>query len=75
MLAAMLSSFGTVAGTIGITMTVALMEAACGPRLWTDAAVFTSAQQFAFACLVPVGLLAVAVALQSRRSSTMKANF
>jgi hypothetical protein len=71
--AAMLSSFGTAAGTIGIT--VALMEGAGGSRLWTDAAVFASAQQFAFACLVPVGLLAVTVALQSRRSSTAKANF
>lgn len=66
-LAAMLSSFGTAAGTIGITITVALMEAAGGPRLWTDAAVFAGAQQFAFACLVPVGLLAVFVALKSRR--------
>ena len=74
-LAAMLSSFGTAAGTIGITITVALMEGAGGSRLWTDGAVFASAQQFAFACLVPVGLLAVAVALQSRHSSTTKANF
>ena len=74
-LAAMLRSFGTAAGTIGITITVALMEGAGGSRLWTDGAVFASAQQFAFACLVPVGLLAVAVTLQSRHSSTTKANF
>jgi len=74
-LAAMLSSFGTAAGTIGITITVALMEAASGPRLWTDAAVFASAQQFAFACLVPVGLLAVAVALLSRSGSISNSKF
>jgi MFS family permease len=35
-LAAMLSSFGTAAGTIGMTITVALMEGAGGSRLWTD---------------------------------------
>lgn len=74
-LAAMLSSFGTAAGTIGMTITVALMEGAGGSRLWTDDSVFASAQQFAFACLVPVGLLAVAAALQSRHSPTTKDNF
>jgi hypothetical protein len=47
----------------------------CGPRLWTDGALFAGAQQFAFACLVPVELLAVVVAFQSRHGSTMKASF
>ena len=68
-LAAMLSSFGTAAGTIGITITVALMDAASGPRLWHDPAAFAAAQQFAFACLVPVGLVAVGVALKCRRGA------
>ena len=68
-LAAVLSSFGTAAGTIGITITVALMDAASGPRLWHDPAAFAAAQQFAFACLVPVGLVAVGVALKCRRGA------
>ena len=66
-LAAMLSSFGTAAGTIGITITVALMDAAGGPGLWQSATAFAAAQRFAFACLVPVGLVAVGVALKCRR--------
>lgn len=74
-LAAMLSSFGTAAGTIGITITVALMEAAGSPRLWTDVAVFAGAQRFAFACLVPVGLVAVTVGFQSRRGSANNSKF
>ncbi len=65
-LAAMLSSFGTAAGTIGTTITVALMESAAGPKLWTEPAALASAQQFAFACLVPVGLLTVWIACASR---------
>ena len=66
-LAAMLSSFSTAAGTIGVTITVALMDAAGGPQLWHNSAAFAAAQQFAFACLVPVGLVAVGVALKCRR--------
>ena len=65
-LAAMLSSLGTAAGTIGTTITVALMESAAGPKLWSDPAAFSSAQQFAFVCLVPIGVLAILVALKSR---------
>ena len=61
-LAAMLSSFGTAAGTIGTTLTVALMEYAGGSRLWSEPALMASAQQFAFACLVPLGVLALLVA-------------
>ncbi|HLN86023.1 MAG TPA: MFS transporter, partial [Candidatus Limnocylindrales bacterium] len=39
-LAAMLSSFGTAAGTLGITITVALMDASSGPQLWHSLAAF-----------------------------------
>jgi nitrate/nitrite transporter NarK len=67
-LSAMLSSFGTAAGTIGITITVALMEAAGGVRLWTDAAVLSSAQRFAFGCLLPIGIAAIVIGLRSRES-------
>lgn len=58
-LAAMLSSFSTAAGTIGTTITVALMEFAGGRNLWAQPAALAGAQGFAFACLVPVGLLAL----------------
>ena len=66
-LAAMLSSFGTAAGTIGTTITVALMQSAGGAKLWTEPAALASAQQFAFACLLPVGLLTIWIAIQSQR--------
>jgi len=68
-LAAMLSSFGTAAGTIGITITVALMDAASGSQLWHSPAAYAAAQQFAFACLVPVGLVAIGVALKCGRGA------
>jgi MFS family permease len=67
-LAAMLSSFGTAAGTIGTTITVALMESAAGPKLWIDPAALASAQQFAFTCLVPIGLLSVWIGIRSQRA-------
>jgi EmrB/QacA subfamily drug resistance transporter len=60
-LAAMLSSFGTAAGTIGTTLTVALMEAAAGGELWLRPSVFTGAQRSAFACLVPIGVVALVI--------------
>ncbi|HEX6767976.1 MAG TPA: hypothetical protein VF208_01395, partial [Candidatus Binatia bacterium] len=65
-LAAMLSSFGTAAGTIGTTIAVALMENAGGGALWTSKAVFAGAQQFAFACLVPLGLVAVVISMRAK---------
>ena len=68
-LAAMLSSFGTAAGTIGTTVAVALMELGGGKRLWTNGAAFADAQQFAFACLVPVGLVAIVIAHASRHGT------
>jgi EmrB/QacA subfamily drug resistance transporter len=67
-LAAMLSSFGTAAGTIGTTITVALMEFRGGGGLWHDMQALAGAQQFAFACLIPFGLLAVAIAMSGRRA-------
>ena len=65
-LAAMLSTFGTAAGTIGTTIAVALMEMAGGGELWTSQAVFAGAQQFAFAWLVPIGLVAIVISLRAR---------
>jgi MFS family permease len=71
-LAAMLSSFGTAAGTIGTTLTVALMEASAGADLWLRPSVFAGAQRSAFACLVPIGVLALAITgkRQRRRANT-----
>ena len=66
-LAAMLSSFGTAAGTIGTTIAVALMEIDGGQKLWTEPGIFAGAQQFAFACLLPIGIVALIVADKSRR--------
>ncbi len=64
-LGAMLSSFGTAAGTIGTTITVALMEIDGGSELWAKAAVFAEAQQFAFMWLALAGFAGVAVNLKS----------
>jgi len=69
-LAAMLSSFGTAAGTIGTTITVALMEMSGGGALWSSKAVLAGAQQFAFACLVPVGLLAIVISMRAKGRGT-----
>ena len=67
-LAAMLSSFGTAAGTVGTAVAAALlMESAGGTKLWTDPQSFAAAQQFAFTCLAPIGILALAATLKSRR--------
>lgn len=65
-LAAMLSSFATAAGAIGTTFTVALMEIHIGQKQWTEPAALASAQQFAFAWLVSIGLVAVVIAIKSR---------
>jgi EmrB/QacA subfamily drug resistance transporter len=58
-LAAMLSSFGTAAGTIGTTITVALMEMDGGGELWAEPAVYAEAQQFAFMWLALLGIAGV----------------
>lgn len=71
-LAAMLSSFGTAAGTIGTTLTVALMELRGGTSLWRDIHALASAQQFAFACLLPIGLLALGIAITGRRVNKLE---
>jgi EmrB/QacA subfamily drug resistance transporter len=60
-LAAMLSSFGTAAGTIGTTVSVALMEGAAGHDLWLQPALFTGGQRIAFACLAAIGVLALII--------------
>lgn len=62
-LGAMLSSFGTAAGTIGTTLTVALMEIEGGRELWAAAAVYAEAQRFAFTWLSLVGAVGVAFSL------------
>ena len=63
-LGAMLSSFGTAAGTIGTTVAVALMEIDGGTALWKDAAIFAAAQRFAFSWLALVGVAGVALSLR-----------
>ena len=68
-LAAMLSSFGTAAGTIGTTLTVALMEYAGGGELWVHPAALADAQSFAFACLIPIGVLALWISGKTRMIS------
>lgn len=65
-LAAMLSSFGTAAGTIGTTIAVALMEMEGGRSLWLSREALAGAQQFAFAWLVPIGLVAIVISLRAR---------
>jgi hypothetical protein len=74
-LAAMLSSFGTAAGTLGTTITVALMEMDSGGKLWDTKETFSSAQQFAFAWLLPVGLIALFIAFRGQRGSRFEATF
>jgi len=65
-LAAMLSSFGTAAGTIGTTIAVALMEIAGGGSLWSSPSALAGAQRLAFACLVPIGLIAVVISMRAK---------
>lgn len=68
-LAAMLSSFGTAAGTIGTTLTVALMEMAVGDDVWSEPAVFAAGQSLAFAYLAGVGIFALVIAGKRQRHS------
>ena len=69
-LAAMLSSFGTAAGTIGTTIAVALMEMEGGPSLWSSGDALAGAQQFAFAWLAPIGVVALIVSLRQSPCAT-----
>lgn len=64
--AAMLSSLGTAAGTIGTTIVVALMEVRGGSRLWIEPATFTGAQQYAFMWLVLVGAIGIGAGLRNQ---------
>ena len=66
-LGAMLSSLGTAAGTIGTTITVALMEVDGDRDLWTESAVFAEAQQFAFMWLAVAGAVGVGASLKALR--------
>ena len=72
-LAAMLSSFATAAGAIGTTLTVAVMEASAGGQLWLRPEVFTGAQRFAFACLAPIGVLALVITVRRLPDATTAA--
>jgi hypothetical protein len=42
------------------------MEFDGGEKLWIQPEALAGAQQFAFACLVPIGLVAVLIAIKSR---------
>ncbi|MGH7835598.1 MAG: MFS transporter [Candidatus Binatia bacterium] len=66
MLSAMLTSFGTGSGALGTAIAVALAEAARGGAAIEDAAGFAHSQQFAFASLLPLAVLAVLVTLAGR---------
>ncbi len=68
-LAAVVSSLGTAAGTVGTTIAVALMELDGGQSLWSNPGTFAKAQQFAFSCLLPIGIVAVLIAFVGRRSA------
>ena len=71
-LGAMLSSFATAAGTIGTTLTVALMEIEGGRELWATSAVYAGAQGFAFMWLSLIGVVGVAVSLRFVPARTSK---
>jgi len=65
-LSAMLSSFGPAAGTIGIALTVALLEGTMTGRTIEDPIAFSNAQQFAFSSLLPFAVLAIFVCLAGK---------
>ncbi|HEY2987777.1 MAG TPA: MFS transporter [Candidatus Binatia bacterium] len=69
-LSAMLSSFGTAASTLGTTLTVALIETRMFGGGTDTSANFAAAQSFAFAALVPLAAIALAVTLIERKGST-----
>jgi MFS family permease len=62
-LSAMLSSIGSLAGTLGATIMVAISESRSAS---TDPVAFTEAQQFTFSLLLPLLLLSVFVSLLGR---------
>jgi len=65
---AMLFSLGQAAGSLGTALAVALQAAALGGKeILLEPARFATAQQFAFAWLVPVAALGVVISLAERR--------
>ncbi|HWP58158.1 MAG TPA: MFS transporter [Candidatus Acidoferrales bacterium] len=66
MLSAMLTAFGTGAGALGTALAVALAEAGREDRAIAGAAEFAARQQFAFSCMLPLALAAVAVTLLAK---------
>lgn len=68
-LSAMLSSFGSAAGTLGTTITVALIETTMSKNQAQDPASFASAQQFAFSALLPLAALALLISLGEWKSA------
>ena len=62
----MLSSFGPAAGTIGIALTVALLEGTMTGNAVQDPIAFSNAQQFAFSSLLPFAVIAIFVCLAGK---------
>ncbi|MDP2644904.1 MAG: MFS transporter [Desulfobacterales bacterium] len=61
--AAMLSSFNTGSGTLGITVAVVLLEHLMGARGVDSPELFASAQQFSFLAMLPLAGIAIVVLL------------
>ena len=66
-LSAMLSSFGTAAGTLGTTIAVALIEATISGRAAQDPGSFAAGQQFAFSALLPLAAVAFLISFGGSR--------
>ncbi|MFC1814577.1 MFS transporter [Thermodesulfobacteriota bacterium] len=60
---AMLTSFSTASGTMGITGMVALIARLMGSKEFEDPAAFASAQQFAFLAMLPLAGAAILISL------------
>lgn len=71
-LSAMLSSFGTAAGTLGTTIAVALIEATTQGIEIQDPGSFASAQQFSFSALLPLAALALLISVGEWKSDKNK---
>jgi EmrB/QacA subfamily drug resistance transporter len=65
-LSAMLTSFGTATGTLGTTITVALIAGIIAGKQTPDPAEFAAAQHFAFSALVPLAAVGVLISLAGR---------
>lgn len=65
-LSAMLSSFGTAAGTLGTTIAVAMIEATMSGKGAQDPGSFAAGQQFAFSALLPLAALALLISLKGK---------